>query len=113
MTLKRDTFERLKGNPAGRALVAITRSAVLTVRGEPTWVRYDKRSSGWEHRSRPGCLILAEPRGLSVLGWEELNRSVFLRDYAPQLGDVVVEVGAGVLAPRPCSCRDRSARLDG
>ena len=42
MTLKREIFDGLKGNRAGRTLVATTRSAMLTARGEPTWVRYDK-----------------------------------------------------------------------
>jgi FkbM family methyltransferase len=80
----------------GRPLIATARAAVLTARGEPTRVTYDSGTGGWVHRSREGALVLAEPRGWSVRGWEQLNRDVFLRDYTPTEGDVVVELGAGV-----------------
>jgi FkbM family methyltransferase len=96
VTFKRSLFNALKRNSAGRFAIAAARSVELTLRGEPTWVRYDRETGGWLHSGSSGCLVLAEPRGVGLRGWESLNREIFLRDYTPQEGDVVVEVGAGV-----------------
>jgi FkbM family methyltransferase len=95
MSHKRDAYRVLSKGRAGRAVVAVTRAVELALRREPTLVHFDAASQGWVHRNRHGSLVLPEPRGHALRGFETQCRDAFLRDYTPGPGDAVLDVGAG------------------
>jgi FkbM family methyltransferase len=76
-------------------ILAALGSVLLTVwRRERCSVRYD--NGDWIHRYRAGTIVHARPSGVSARVQDRLTRDIFLFDYQPKPGDVVVDVGAGV-----------------
>jgi FkbM family methyltransferase len=60
-------------------------------------VHWDEASNGWIHdASGAGILVLAEPRGPGVRGHDQLAREVFLHRFNPEVGHVILDIGAGV-----------------
>lgn len=74
----------------------LQRERELKRAGDPTKVSYDDETAGWLHVSERGSLVLPEPRGFGVRAFESQTLELFCTAYTPQVGDVILDIGAGV-----------------
>ena len=92
--MARPQVTRLLDRPGGRALLGLAATAVLTIRERrPCRVRY---TGAWIHRHGDRTvveskIVLTSPEALDARVDE-----MFLTEYTPAPGDVVVDVGASV-----------------
>jgi FkbM family methyltransferase len=70
--------------------------SVLVSARRREWCLARPAGDGWAHRYRDGVTVHPRLGGASARGQDEAARDMFLHDYEPRPGDVVVDAGAGV-----------------
>jgi FkbM family methyltransferase len=95
MGLKHTVFTSLNRDPL-RPLLGLAASALASVEGDRGWDTYDASSRSWKKRTRGGTALMTYPRGMSVERCAEFTDDVFLPHYKISVGDIVVDIGAGI-----------------